>query len=108
MLLIAESIDCMPDAQLRITVQPGTLSPHPMRNAATRPMLTSSAEGAAPQDDFVQLRRSEFLAQQQRTTGIGRQVGCREGPRPVARLEERRARAVDDVDRLGHGHAAAR
>ena len=47
MLLIAESIDCMPDAQLRITVQPGTFSPQPMRSAATRPMFTSSADGAA-------------------------------------------------------------
>ena len=47
MLLIAESIDCMPDAQLRITVQPGTFCPQPMRSAATRPMFTSSADGAA-------------------------------------------------------------
>ena len=47
MLLTAESIDCMPDAQLRITVQPGTFSPQPIRNAATRPMFTSSTEGAA-------------------------------------------------------------
>jgi len=35
------------DAQLRITVQPGTFCPQPMRSAATRPMLTSSADGAA-------------------------------------------------------------
>ena len=44
---IAESIACMPDAQLRITVHAGTLCPHPIRSAATRPMLTSSGEGAA-------------------------------------------------------------
>ncbi len=37
----------MPEAQLRITVQPGTFSPQPMRSAATRPMFTSSTEGAA-------------------------------------------------------------
>ena len=42
-----ESIACMPEAQLRITVQPGTLFPQPMRSAATRPMFTSSTEGAA-------------------------------------------------------------
>ena len=42
-----ESTACMPEAQLRITVQPGTFWPQPMRSAATRPMLTSSTEGAA-------------------------------------------------------------
>ncbi len=47
MLAMAESRACMPDAQLRITVQPGTLLPQPRRRAITRPMLTSSAEGAA-------------------------------------------------------------
>ena len=47
MLLIAESSACMPDAQLRITVQPGTFCPHPIRSATTRPMLTSSADGDA-------------------------------------------------------------
>jgi hypothetical protein len=47
MLFTAESIDCMPDAQLRITVQPGTFNPQPIRSAATRPMFTSSADGAA-------------------------------------------------------------
>jgi hypothetical protein len=45
MLAIAESIACMPEAQLRITVQPGTLLPQPRRSATTRPMLTSSARG---------------------------------------------------------------
>ena len=44
---IAESSDCMPEAQLRITVQPGTFWPQPMRSATTRPMLTSSTDGAA-------------------------------------------------------------
>ena len=47
MLVIAESSACMPDAQLRITVQPGTLWPQPMRSATTRPMLTSSGDGLA-------------------------------------------------------------
>jgi len=44
---MAESSACMPDAQLRMTVQPGTRSPQPSRSAITRPMLTSSGEGAA-------------------------------------------------------------
>src|SRR3972149_12333077 len=47
MLLRPESIACMPLAQLRITVQPGTFSPQPMRSATTRPMFTSSTDGAA-------------------------------------------------------------
>ena len=47
MLAIAESMACMPDAQLRITVQPCTWVPQPMRSAATRPMFTSSGEGLA-------------------------------------------------------------
>ena len=42
-----ESTACMPEAQLRITVQPGTFCPQPMRSAATRPMFTSSTDGAA-------------------------------------------------------------
>ncbi|CFU58392.1 Uncharacterised protein [Bordetella pertussis] len=37
----------MPEAQLRITVQPGTRLPQPSRRAMTRPILTSSGEGAA-------------------------------------------------------------
>ena len=46
-LAAAESSACMPEAQLRITVHPGTASPQPMRSATTRPMLTSSAAGLA-------------------------------------------------------------
>ena len=45
--VIAESIACMPDAQLRITVHAGTFWPQPMRSDATRAMLTSSTDGAA-------------------------------------------------------------
>ncbi len=47
MFVIAASIACMPDAQLRMTVHAGTFSPQPMRSDATRPMFTSSGEGAA-------------------------------------------------------------
>ena len=46
-LLIAESIACMPEAQLRMTVQAGTLSPVPIRKPTTRPILVSSGLGAA-------------------------------------------------------------
>ena len=41
----AESMDCIPEAQLRCTVQAGTRSPQPSRSAATRPMLASSSLG---------------------------------------------------------------
>ena len=41
----ALSMDCSPEAQLRCTVQAGTLSPQPRRRAATRPMLVSSGPG---------------------------------------------------------------
>ncbi|MCX7145576.1 MAG: hypothetical protein NT042_05085 [Sulfuritalea sp.] len=44
---MAESMACMPEAQLRITVQPGTLWPQPRRSAMTRPMFTSSTLGPA-------------------------------------------------------------
>ncbi len=47
MLAIAESSACMPEAQFRITVQPGTFCPQPMRSATTRPMFTSSTDGEA-------------------------------------------------------------
>ena len=101
MLLIAESSACMPDAQLRITVQPGTFSPQPMRSAATRPMFTSSGEGAAqPRITSSNSGGLERLAQQQRAARVGREIRRGERARPVPRLEERRARAVDDVDRL--------
>ena len=44
---MAESMACMPDAQLRITVQPGTFFPQPRRSATMRPILVSSGDGAA-------------------------------------------------------------
>ena len=49
MLAMAESSACMPEAQLRITVQPGTRLPQPRRSAITRPMLTSSGEARRSQ-----------------------------------------------------------
>ena len=47
MLSAAVSSACNPEAQLRITVHAGTLSPQPSRSEITRPMLASSAEGIA-------------------------------------------------------------
>mgnify|MGYP003693702717 CR=1 FL=1 len=95
-----ESSACMPEAQLRITVQPGTFWPQPMRSAATRPMLTSSTEGAAqPRITSSSSLGRELLPHQQRAPGLRREVARGERAGAVLRLEERRARAVDDVDR---------
>src|SRR5258708_32427227 len=47
MLTAAESSACRPEAQLRITVHAGTLSPQPRRSDTTRAMLASSADGIA-------------------------------------------------------------
>src|SRR5437667_12333097 len=45
MLAIAESSACMPEAQLRMTVHPGTLRPQPGRNRTKLQMFTSSGDG---------------------------------------------------------------
>ena len=96
-----ESIACMPEAQLRITVQPGTFWPQPMRSAATRPMLTSSTEGAAqPRMTSLELGRREGLAREQGAAGLRGEVAGGERPGAVLGFQERRARAVDDVDGL--------
>ena len=72
-----------------------------MRSAATRPMLTSSADGAAqPRITSSSCVGSNGWRSSSARPGVGREVGRRERARPVARLEERRARAVDDVDRF--------
>ena len=93
----------MPDAQLRITVQPGTCvaAAHAQRGDAADVHLVRRRRGAA-EDHLVELVGRERLAQQQCAAGGGGEVGRRERTGPVARLEERRARAVDDVDRLVH------
>jgi hypothetical protein len=108
MLLMPESSACIPEAQLRITVQPGTFWPQPMRNAATRPMLTfvHRWRGAA-EDHLVELVRRELLAHQQRAPGLRGEVARRERAGTVLRFQERRARAVDDVNgRTERVHAA--
>ncbi len=45
MLRKAQSTACRPEPQLRCTVQAGTASPQPTRNAATRAILASSGPG---------------------------------------------------------------
>ena len=81
MLVTAESIDCMPDAQLRITVQPGTFSPQPMRSDDAPDVHLVRGRRSAPQDHFVQLGRREGLAQQQRAAGVGREIRRRKRSR---------------------------
>ncbi len=92
MLLTPESIACMPEAQLRITVQPGTFSPQPMRSAATRPMFTSSTEGAAQPrmtssssagSNFCRMRsaRPACVARSAAENGPGRFFDLRNGVR---------------------------
>ena len=82
MLLIAESSACMPDAQLRITVQPGTFSPQPMRSATTRPMLTSSTDGAAqPRITSSSSVGANGWRDEQRAAGGGGEIGRRERSR---------------------------
>jgi hypothetical protein len=49
----AESSACMPEAQLRITVHAGTLSPQPRRSDTTRPMLASFRRGHRGADDHL-------------------------------------------------------
>ncbi len=45
MLVAAQSRACMPEAQLRCTVQAVTRGPQPRRRATMRPMLASSGPG---------------------------------------------------------------
>jgi len=73
-----------------------------MRNAATRPMLTSSTEGAA-QPRITST--SSVGANGWRTSSAFRgrgEIARRERARPVARFQERRAHALDDVDVFVH------
>ena len=72
-----------------------------MRNATTRPMLTSSADGAAqPRITSSSCAGSKRWRSSSARPGVRREIGRRERSGPVARLEERRASAVDDVDRF--------
>ena len=82
MLLTAESSACIPDAQLRITVQPGTFIPQPIRkrdDAADVHFVDRRRRAA--QDHLVELRRRERLAHEKRAAGGRREVGRRERAR---------------------------
>src|SRR5207237_5570147 len=75
---------------------------HAQRRDAADVHLVYRGRGAA-EDDLVELARGEGLAYEQRAPGLRRQIAGGEWPGAVARLEKRRACAVDDVNRL---HAA--
>src|SRR5262249_34804362 len=60
----------------------------------------------AAEDDLVEGIRRERLAQQQRLAAGDGEIDRRERARPSARADERRAAAVDDVDRASR-HSAA-
>src|SRR6266513_1681731 len=77
MLPMPESSACMPEAQLRIPVQ--------------------RRRGAA-EDDLVELVGRELLAREQRAARLRGEIARRERTRAVFRLEERRARAVHNVN----------
>jgi len=61
----------------------------------------------AAEDDLVESLRRERLAQQKRPPALHREIDRRERPRPAARLDERRAAAVNDIDRTLPYSAAA-
>jgi hypothetical protein len=85
MLLIPESIACMPEAQ---------------RGDAADVHLVDRGRRAA-EDHLVELVGGEALARKQRAAGLRGEIGRAERPGTVLGLEERRARAVEDVDRPG-------
>src|SRR6516225_1432250 len=60
----------------------------------------------AAEDDLVEGVGGKRLAQQQRPPAGDGEIDRREGPRPPARADERRAAAVDDVNRAGRYSAA--
>ena len=86
-------------AQLRITVQPGTRLPQPRRSAITRPMLTSSGEGAA-QPMMTSSTSVGEKGWQQRAPGLHGQVARRKRAGARARLQERRAGPVHHIYRF--------
>src|SRR4029079_13300918 len=61
----------------------------------------------AAQDHLIERVRGERLAQQRRAAAPHRETDRRERPRPAARLYERRAAAIDDVNRWARYSAAA-
>jgi hypothetical protein len=83
---MAESMACMPEAQLRITVQPGTFLPQP---SAARPCgrcWFRRRRGAA-EDHLVEIARLERLAQQQRGRPVARSEAAN-GPGPFCAFKK--------------------
>ena len=78
----------------------------PQRGDARRVHLVGDHVDAA-EDDLVERVRRERLAQQQRPAALHREIDRRERAGLAARLDERRAAAVDDVDRAPRYSAAA-
>ena len=78
---------------------------HPQRGDARRVHLVGEDVDAA-EDDLVERVGGERLAQQQRPAAGDGEIDRRERARPPARADERRAAAVDDVDRAGRYSAA--
>ncbi len=70
-----------------------------VRRDAADVHLVHRRRGAA-EDHLVELVRAELLPHEQRAPGLRGEVAGGERPGAVLRLQERRARAVDDVDRF--------
>src|SRR6185503_15237237 len=71
---------------------------HAQRGDAADVHFVDRRRGAA-EDHLVEVLRRELLAHEERASRLSREIRGGEGAGPVLRLEERRARAVDDVDR---------
>ena len=97
----------MPEPQLICTVNAVIASPMPRRSAATRAGFISSAITLTqPRMTSSNASAGKRLAQQQRPPAGDREIDRRERARPPARAQERRAAAVDDVNRAGRYCAA--
>ena len=70
----------------------------PQRGDARRVHLVGDHIDAA-EDDLVESIRRKRLAQQQRAAAGNRKIDRRKRARPAARPNERRAAAIDDIDR---------
>ncbi len=77
----------------------------PQRRDARRIHLVGD-DVDATKDHLIEGVRRERLAQQQRPPALHRKIDRRERPGLAARLDERRAAAVDDVDRTARYSAA--
>ena len=96
----AVSIDCMPEPQLICTVNAVIASPMPSRSAATRAGFISSAMTLTqPRMTWSKASGANGWRSSSGRPHCDGKIDRRERARPPARLDERRAAAVDDVDR---------